>query len=140
MIEAIADTSFVVALGNRADTWHQACQLVYQGEQTIYLPQTVLAEVGYMLGQALGNRAVGAFLRRLPETKYRLLSLEAEDMLRTAELLEQYVDTCVDFVDATIAAVSERLKIARILTLDQRDFHIIRPKHTAYFELLPENQ
>jgi len=33
------------------------------------------------------------------------------------------------FVDATIAAVAERLQIARILSLDQRDFRIIRPRH-----------
>jgi predicted nucleic acid-binding protein len=43
----------------------------------------------------------------------------------------------VDFVDATIAAVAERLNITRILTLDQRDFQIIRPKHSDYFEILP---
>jgi len=83
------------------------------------------------------NWGIEDFLRRLPKTKYRVLALEMEDLLRTAEILEQYADTRVDFVDATIAAVAERLKITRILTLDQRDFHIIRPKHIGYFEILP---
>ncbi|MBI1258739.1 MAG: PIN domain-containing protein [Chloroflexi bacterium] len=140
MVEAIADTGFVVALGSRIDVKHRVCAAVYEHEDTIYLPQTVLAEVGYMLGNELGNRAFARFLRRLPETKYRILALEMEDFLRTAELLEQYADTRVDFVDATIAAVAERLNIQRILTLDQRDFHIIRPKHRDYFEILPSEQ
>ena len=136
-MEVIADTSFVAALGNREDSRHQACLAVYQHEDTILLPQTVLAEVGYVLGHRLGNRAFAAFLIQLPQTKYRLVALEAEDILRTANLLQQYADTRVDFVDATIAAVAERLRISRILTLDQRDFRIIRPKHTEFFEILP---
>jgi hypothetical protein len=41
-------------------------------------------------------------------------------------------------VDASITAVAERLDITRILTLDQRDFRIIRPRHCDYFELLPQ--
>jgi len=137
MVESIADTSFVVALGNQADQRHQECVAIYRQAEVIYLPQTVLAEVGYLLGSKLGNRAFAGFLRSIPEMKYRILALEGQDFLRTAELLEQYADTRVDFVDATIAAVAERLRIARILTLDQRDFRIIRPKHQEYFEILP---
>jgi hypothetical protein len=40
-------------------------------------------------------------------------------------------------VDALIVAMAERLKITRLLTLDRRDFQIIRPKHCDSFELLP---
>lgn len=137
MIESIADTSFVVALGNRADKQHLRCRAAYQAEDVIYLSQTVLAEVGYMLGREIGSHALASFLRRLPETKYRILAVQMQDLLRTAEILDQYADSRVDFVDATIAAVAERLRISRVLTLDQRDFRIIRPKHVDYFEVSP---
>jgi predicted nucleic acid-binding protein len=40
-------------------------------------------------------------------------------------------------VDALIVAMAERLNIIRLLTLDRRDFQIIRPKHCGSFELLP---
>lgn len=43
----------------------------------------------------------------------------------------------VDFVDITLAAVAERLGIRQILTLDQRDFRILRPRHCEHFELAP---
>ena len=77
------------------------------------------------------------FIRTLPETKYRIMPLESQDFVRTADLLEKYADSRVDFVDATVAALAERLQVKRILTLDQRDFQILRPKHTEHFELLP---
>lgn len=137
MVDSIADTSFVAALGNRTDKRHSECVTAYQRESVIYLPQSVLAEVGYMLGREIGNRAFAEFLMRLPDTKYRILALEMRDLLRTSELLAQYADSRIDFVDATIAAIAERLKITRILTLDQRDFRIMRPKHSDYFEILP---
>jgi predicted nucleic acid-binding protein len=140
MITSIADTNFVVALANKADKWHTACNKVWRSEDTIALPQSVLAEVGYMFNRELGNRAMADFLRNLNETKYRIVPLETEDFARTADILDQYADSRIDFVDATIVAVAERLRVTRILTLDQRDFHIIRPKHAPHFEVLPQAQ
>jgi predicted nucleic acid-binding protein len=49
----------------------------------------------------------------------------------------QYSDNQLDFTDAAIVAIAERLDITRVYTLDRRDFSIIRPSHCNYFELLP---
>lgn len=51
--------------------------------------------------------------------------------------MQQYADANLDFVDAIIAAIAERLNITRILTLDQRDFRLIRPHHCEAFDILP---
>jgi uncharacterized protein len=101
------------------------------------MPQSVLNEVCYLLTKSGGNWAASNFLRRLPNMNFILTALQVDDLARTAELLEKYADTRVDFVDASVAAVAERLNITRILTLDQRDFQILRPKHVDHFELLP---
>lgn len=53
------------------------------------------------------------------------------------EILEQYADSQLDFTDAAIVAIAERLAITRVYTLDRRDFSIVRPIHCDYFELLP---
>src|SRR3954447_24252798 len=126
---AVADTSYVLAVAIETDAGHDACLDVHHKQGIVYLPQTTLAEIAYFLTRDFGNEVAARFLIELPRTKYRLIALEPEDVLRTANILQQYADTRVDFVDATIAAVAERLRISRILTLDQRDFHIIRPKH-----------
>ena len=70
-------------------------------EEVIYLPQTVFAEVGYMLGREFGNRGFADFLRRLPETKYRILALKCRIFCVQPRYLEQYADSRVDFVDAS---------------------------------------
>ena len=134
---AVADTAYVLAIAIEKGRLHDACLAAYKQHELIYLPQTTLAEVAYFITRDYGNAVVARFLIQLPQTKYRLVPLEQEDIVRTAEILAQYADSRVDFVDATIAAVAERLNITRILTLDQRDFQIIRPKHSAYFEIMP---
>jgi predicted nucleic acid-binding protein len=60
-----------------------------------------------------------------------------QDVMRVAEILEDYGDTRIDFVDATVMAVAERYGITKILTLDQRDFRLFRPKDCDSFEILP---
>jgi uncharacterized protein len=134
---AIADTSFVYAVAVTTELDHQACLAVHVRQDVIFLPQSTLAEVGYLLTREGGNKAAAQFLLDLPKSKYRIEALLSEDFNRTAEILLKYSDSRVDFVDATIAAVAERKRINRILTLDQRDFQILRPKHIDHFELLP---
>jgi predicted nucleic acid-binding protein len=58
-------------------------------------------------------------------------------LIRTADILDKYIDSRVDFVDATIVAVAERLQVSLILTLDQRDFRLVKPVHVEYFDLQP---
>jgi predicted nucleic acid-binding protein len=137
-MSAIADSSFVVALAIKSDRNRHRCLPIFERENFIYLPQSVLNEVCYFLTRTGGNRATSNFLKQLPDTKYVLAHLEDWDINRTADLLAQYVDSRIDYVDASVAAVAERLNITRILTLDRRDFSIIRPNHTPHFEILPQ--
>ncbi len=135
---AVADSGFVVAVALATDQTHEQCVSVYRQQQNkIYLPQSTLAETAYLITREGGNRATAAFLRRLPETKYQIVPLEGEDFLRISLLLEQYADSRVDFIDASIVAVAERTKATRIFTIDQRDFRIVRPNHIPHFEILP---
>jgi predicted nucleic acid-binding protein len=137
IVVGIADTSFVVAFVNERDQAHERCLAVYRRFRTIYLPQTTLAEVAYLLARESGNWAVAFFLLRLPKTKFVLTALDDDHIQRTGFLLRQYVDSRLDFVDATVIAVAESTNIRTILTLDQRDFRLVRPQHTTAFELLP---
>ncbi len=133
----VADTGFVVGLAILTDTWHAACLTIYREQREIFLPQTVLAEVAYLLTRAGGNRATSQFLMDLAKTKYRLIPIELVDLNRSAEILKQYADSRIDFVDTTVMAVAERLRAKTILTTDRRDFEIVRPRNVKSFELLP---
>lgn len=66
-----------------------------------------------------------------------MITATDQDIDRTASILEKYLDSRVDFVDASIMAIAERLNIQTVLTIDQRDFRLFRPKHCEYFILKP---
>ena len=133
----IADTSFVLAVINHDDNKHAACGEVLESYRDIYLPQSTINEIAFMIRRKGGNNAVAQFIDLLPEAKYQIIPLEAVDFSRTAVLLRQYADSRIDFVDLTLVAIAERLDVTHILTLDYRDFSIVRPRHCSHFTLLP---
>ena len=76
------------------------------------------------------------FIQRLEHNPLQFEVITKADAPRIYELLDQYADIRLDFVDAAIVTLAERLSIRRILTVDE-DFRIVRPKHCEYFEILP---
>lgn len=135
---AVADTSFIVAYMNKRDVYHRACTATAGAIQAILVPQTVLTEVAYLLHQRIGALAVAAFLESFESSVFALVALESVDILHAANVLREYADSRIDFVDATVMAVAERLKLTTVLTLDHRDFGIYKPKHVSHFTLMPE--
>lgn len=133
----VVDTGFVVALLNRSDSRHIDVTAVYLRQQQILIPQTVLAEVAYLLGRNAGIVTVVAFLRGMTTSRFNLVALTDSDLERVAAILEKYADSRIDFVDASVMAIAERYGSITILTLDQRDFRLFKPRHCKSFEILP---
>ena len=103
----------------------------------VYLPTVVTTEVAYLVQRDLGQEDLAKFLDLLASETFVLVELTADDYQRAAQVVRQYADSQIDFVDATLVAVAERLNIVRILTLDARHFRLFRPKHCVSFEILP---
>ncbi len=135
----LIDTGPLVAAGNRADAHHIRCvRAIRDAALPRLVPATVVAETAYMLERDAGP-AVGAQFLRLFGTGYlELATLEHADLIRAAELVEQYADFPLGPTDATIVAVAERLRITMIATLDNRHFSAVRPRHVEAFTLIPD--
>lgn len=101
------------------------------------LPDMVLPELGFMILRELGYSVLVRFLQSLVRKELVVERATNHDLTRTAEILEKYADSRIDFVDCVIAAMAERLAIETILTVDQRHFQLIRPKHCSHFNVLP---
>lgn len=70
-------------------------------------------------------RTQNEFLNDLAQKLYQYIPLLPEDFTRIRQLNEQYADLPGDFADLSLIAISERLNISAIITLDS-DFDIYR--------------
>ena len=135
---ALLDTSFLFALADSNDRNHERVVEVAQGlTHSLLLPVPVMPEICYLLASRLGHGAMRRFLQELAASDIDLVPIGRVDLQRINELLEQYADSYLDFVDAALVTISERYDITWILTLDRRDFGMIRPRHCDHFELVP---
>ncbi len=128
----LVDTGYLYALADKKDQYHErALEVARTLSDQLVLPVTVLPEICYLIDSRLGHAAMREFVDRVPAA----LQIEG---LNQADL-ERYADARIDFVDATLFAIAERLNITRILTTDHRHFRLFRPKHCAAFELMPSS-
>ena len=101
------------------------------------LPEVVLPELAYLVIRNLGYRVFFDLIDYLLDRQIPLISMTSADLERVKEILQKYEDSKLDFVDAAIMAIAERLNIERILTVDRRDFGLFRPLHCEAFEIIP---
>jgi predicted nucleic acid-binding protein len=143
---AVVDSGFVYALLDDNDQYHRkAWSLLTNSRWDFRLPPEVLVEVfhnritrrvslhqskEYVIQQfAKGLRWV------VEETSFRLETATPADYKQISELLQQYADAGIDYVDAIVIAMAERLQTPYIMTVDEKDFRLYRPRFTAHFKL-----
>lgn len=129
---------FLYALIDKSDSYNAAVLSVLQHYRgRILLPVPAITEISYLIGKNCGVQAQVSFLKNLTSIDYELTTPELSDYSRSAEILDKYDDANIDFVDALIVAMAERLNITTILTIDRRHFRMFRPSHCEAFEIFP---
>lgn len=136
-MSALLDTGFMLAVLDADDELHKSCTAVLQLESHPFLPDVVLPELAYMTLRELGYPVLIKFLNSIVRGELEIEKSSLRDLERATEILEQYADSRIDFVDCMVAAMAERLNIQRILTVDRRHFQLFRPRHCSYFVVAP---
>lgn len=134
----LVDSGALYALADQDDEWHgrmRAWWEAYSGEAAV--PVTTLPEVTYLLQNRLGPDAEADFVRSIATQQLEVEALELNDVARAAELMADYRDLPLGFVDASIVAMAERLGVRSVLTTDRRHFSVVRPKHVSALRLEP---
>ncbi len=134
---ALVDTGFLLAVVSANDRMHEACSKALEEERKPIVPVVIFTELAYMVTRDMGTSAFTHLMRSIFSGELELLLPTVKDLQRGIDIMEQYADSKIDFVDCMIVAMAERLNISRILTVDQRDFRILRPNHVPAFEILP---
>ena len=101
------------------------------------LPVTILPEITYLVQQRRGVDEETRFVRAVAEGEFSVEPLEPGDLERTVELMQDYRDLSLGFVDATVVAVAERLDAGSVLTTDRRHFGVVRPRHVERLRVVP---
>ena len=134
----VVDTGPVVALLNDRDDHHGRCrEFLETSPGPLLLPATVFTEVCLLLERRRGTRAELAFLADVRAGRFALVDDLASDLDRVAELVGRYADLPLGTVDASVVALTERLDLREVATLDHRHFSVVRPRHVPALTLLP---
>lgn len=120
----LIDSGILTAYYSAADNYHlQVCRFLEGCTSRLITTHSCVTEVMWLLSS--NWRTQNEFLLDLAKELYECVPLLPQDFTRIAELNAQYADLPGDFADLSLIAISERLNIRAIATLDS-DFDIYR--------------
>ena len=135
----VLDTGVLYAALNRTEPAHfKSRDLIESCLEDIVIPSPILPEVDYFITTRMHAGVLLSLLRDIQLGNFHVLSLEAEDYVRIDEIVTQYADPRIGFVDAAVLTLVERLNEPKLATLDRRHFAMMRPRHVEALTLLPE--
>lgn len=136
----ILDTGVIFSALDRSEPHHEACaSLLLESEDPLIIPAPVLVEVDFLVANRM--RTNRSFLNLLQDIEIGALVVEdvaLSDYARISEVLYQYSDFDIGFVDAAVLAITERLNQPTLATLDRRHFSVLRPRHVDTLRLVPD--
>jgi uncharacterized protein len=120
----LIDSGILTAYYSATDNYHlQVCRFLEGCTSRLITTHSCVTEVMWLLGS--NWRTQNEFLLDLAKELYECVPLLPQDFTRIAELNAQHADLPGDFADLSLIAISERLNIGAIATLDS-DFDIYR--------------
>ena len=130
---ALIDSGPLVAYYNGGDDWNATALKFFDlFKGRLITSVAVVTEVMWLLDDW---RAQNDFLQDLERELYDVESIIPQDFKYIAELNEKYQDVPGDFADLTIVALSERLGVVDVVSLDA-DFDIYRAYSNKRFNQL----
>ncbi len=134
----ILDAGPLYASLDRRDAAHAACRdLIEFANEPLLIPAPMLVEVDYWIHARLHSGVLAALFDDIAASACRVEDLQEQDYRRIRDLCDRYADADIEFVDAAVVAVAERLNETKLATLDHRHFSTMRLRHVEEVRLLP---
>jgi uncharacterized protein len=133
----VCDSSVVFAALSPTDRAHVACSELLERFPPTTIPAPALVEIDWLARSRSLADATDRLLASVDDESVVVADLDVDDYRRVRALIGRYADLPLDFVDAAVIAVAERLEQTRVATLDKRQFSVVRPLHVEAFELVP---
>jgi len=134
-VQALCDSGPLIALFDPSERSHDHCRAALQEFRGRFVTSwPVLTEVFHFLDRPVGRALLWDFVL---SDAVRVEEVLKSDLARMRVLMEQYADLPMDFADASLVALAERLRVFRVFTLDRRGFAVFQPRHAESFEIFP---
>ena len=133
----LVDTGPLVAYLNRNDEAHESVRRTLRGiKGQLTTTAAVITEVLYFTSEHPSGPLV--FAQFLIASRMVISEMcQPAEVLAAAELMDRYSDTPMDFADATLVLLADRLGITDVLTLDRRGFSTYRTSKGKPFRIAP---
>ena len=127
----LVDTGILIAFFNKGDKYHLQVYPFLKNSTAVMVTTVACITDMHFLPRSwkVQNDLLLMVAQRIIECEH----LQSSDFTRIAELNIQYTDLPADFADLALIAISERLDIAAIATLDS-DFDVYRRYRKQPFE------
>jgi uncharacterized protein len=136
MSELLIDTGPLLAAFNQHDQHHAfAVGIMRQHNQPFLTTMAVMTEIMYLARARLGSHVQDKLFVMVERGDILVEHTSPSDFSRIATLMQKYRDLPMDFADATLVALAERIGSKRIFTIDS-DFLLYRWQDKHAFELI----
>jgi uncharacterized protein len=140
----VADTSGIIAASDSNARESAECRGVLQEAGTVIISPLVLTEVDHLAKVRFGSQArtsiIDFVLAQARQLRFQIPDAGLE-ILGTARLVQQqYASLDLDLADGVNVALAAQYRTDAVLTLDRRDFRVMRPLTShKWFRLLPDD-
>jgi hypothetical protein len=133
----LIDTGPFVAYLDRADSEHdRIAPFLGAFTGTLCTTAAVVTESMHLLKDNPGGpRRLAEFVQAVHIEVFAWS--QPQELLSAVTLMEKYLDAPMDFADATLVLLADRIGVNQIVTLDRRGFGIYRTGRGRPFEILP---
>ena len=126
MMKILIDSGPLIALFDRDDSYHQASvEFIKNNHSELVTTIASITETLHLLD--FSRNAQVDFLNWINAGAITIEPITAEDFQRVRELITKYADLPMDFADACLVFLGDKLNINQIATVD-RDFDVYRLK------------
>lgn len=134
MKKILIDSGPLIALFDGNDKYHQkAVEFIKNNTGELITTLASITETLHLLD--FNRNAQIDFLSWLNEGAVCIEPIDNDDLSRIKELIVKYRDLPMDFADACLVFLGEKLNIDKIATID-RDFDIYRIRGKKYFKVV----
>jgi predicted nucleic acid-binding protein len=134
--DVLLDAGPLIAMLDVKDQWHDTVMPVWRAMLPRCLTtEPVLVEATHILARRLHSHTRA--LEFLIASEVPVFALHLPLHQQCVHLMQRYADVPMDYADATLVALADRIRLQQVFTLDRKGFRTYRTSRGMTLEIVP---